>query len=298
MAEVAAAASAAGLASLGLQCCKGLTTYYSSYQAYDERIGAAFEQIQGLTAIFEQLERLLSQQTRPPAQGSSLQQVDTCLNRCRGSLNKLESMLQICQSVALPNTTMASWRKIKSQALFPFREQTLRTLRENVQSLRDDLQVSLSILQTDMEIAQNLSIASLAASSRNTELVTQNTQSDIQAIASPVQRILQQGEDTKIGLSEILTQTHQNHENVLNYCRNIPEQYRLLLQQEQTSSRSLEQTLVTVLGQLGTEREFLRSVIKSLDQKQKPQGETEELAKMMGVLVRTLQWRSPRLTAK
>lgn len=148
-----------------------------------------------------------------------------------------------------------------------------------------------------MEIAQNLSIASLTASSRNIELVSQNTQSDIQAIASPVQRILQQGEDTKTGLSEILTQTHQNHEYVLNYCRNIPEQYRLLLQQEQTSSRSLEQALVTVLGQLGTEREFLRSVIKSLDQKQKRAGEAEELAKMMGVLVRILQLQSARLIA-
>lgn len=148
MAEVAAAASAAGLASLGLQCCKGLTTYYNSYRNYDEQIGATHEQIQGLTAIFEQLDRLLSRNAANLAQSSSLQQANRSLDRCRGSLTKLDSMLRGCQSVALPNTTLASWRRIKSQALFPFREQTLRTLRENVQSLRDDLQLALDIFQT------------------------------------------------------------------------------------------------------------------------------------------------------
>lgn len=155
MAEVAAAASAAGLASLGIQCCKGLTTYYNSYQAYDEQTGAIFEQIQILTALFEELERLLSRYTANPAQVSGLQLVDRILNLCRGRLQKLESVLQKCQSIALPNSKLASLRKIKSQALFPFREQTLISLRENVQSLGGDLRSALIILQTYVPYLQN-----------------------------------------------------------------------------------------------------------------------------------------------
>lgn len=148
MAEVAAAASAAGLASLGLQCCKGLTTYYNRYKAYHEQTGATVEQIQVLTVLLEELEKLLSRNTANLAQISSLQLVDSILNLCRGRLQKLKSVLQKCQNIAVPNSKFTSLRKIKSQALFPFREQTLLTLRENVQSLGGDLRSALSILQT------------------------------------------------------------------------------------------------------------------------------------------------------
>ena len=147
MAEFAAAASAAGLASLGIQCCKGLTTYYNSYKAYDEQVGAILEQIQVLTALFEELERVLSRNAANSSQASSLQQVDGILHMCRGRLQTLQSFLEKCQSVALPNSTSVSLQKIKARALFPFKEKTLLTLRENVQSLRNDIQFALSVLQ-------------------------------------------------------------------------------------------------------------------------------------------------------
>ncbi|KAL8840045.1 MAG: hypothetical protein Q9176_004067 [Flavoplaca citrina] len=147
MTEVAAAASAAGLASLGIQCCKGLTTYYNSYKAYDEQIGAVHEQIQVLTALFEMLERVLSQNAANPSQASSLQKVDEILNMCQGRLQVLQAFLETCRSVALPNSTAVLLQKIKARALFPFKKKTLLTLRENVQSLRDDIQFALSVLQ-------------------------------------------------------------------------------------------------------------------------------------------------------
>ncbi|KAL8927116.1 MAG: hypothetical protein Q9208_002500 [Pyrenodesmia sp. 3 TL-2023] len=279
MAEVAAAASAAGLASLGIQCCKGLTTYYNSYKSYDEQTGATLEQIQVLTVLLEELEKLLSRSNANPAQISTLQLVDSILNLCQGRLQKLESVLQKCQSITLPNTKMATLRKIKSQALFPFREQTLLTLRENVQSLGGDLRSALSVLQTvDSGLAMDLS--------RNVELVSQKTHSDIQAIATPVYHLLQQGQDTQTRLSEMQAQKQQNHEVVLNLCRDIPEQCRLLLQQDWTSSRSLEQELIEALRLFGTEWELRRSAIESFGRKR--EGEAEELAMGMGVLVRSL----------
>ncbi|KAL9032166.1 MAG: hypothetical protein Q9180_006659 [Flavoplaca navasiana] len=147
MAEFAAAASAAGLASLGIQCCKGLTTYYNSYKAFDELIGAIHEQIQVLTALFKMLERVLSRNAANPSQASSLQQVDGILNKCWGRLQALQAFLETCQSVALPNSTAVLLQKIKARALFPFKEKTLLTLRENVQSLRDAIQLALNVLQ-------------------------------------------------------------------------------------------------------------------------------------------------------
>ncbi|KAL8856106.1 MAG: hypothetical protein Q9178_007301 [Gyalolechia marmorata] len=289
MAEFAAAASAAGLASLGIQCCKGLTTYYNSYKAYDEQIGAILEQIRVLAALFEKLERVLSRNAANSSQASSLQQVDGILHMCRGRLQTLQSFLEKCQSVALPNSIAVLLQKIKARALFPFKEKTLLTLRENVQSLRDDIQFALSVLQIDLEMEQNQSIASLAAVSRNVEVASQTTHSAMQAMATPVHRmdtgfnlLLQQGENTTTSLSEMQVQAHHYHEAALDLYRHIPEQCRQLLQRDQTPSYSVEQDLITALGQFGTERELLRNAIRSLNQKR--EGEAQDLVMRIDVL--------------
>ncbi|KAL9627275.1 MAG: hypothetical protein Q9204_006685 [Flavoplaca sp. TL-2023a] len=286
MAEVAAAASAAGLASLGIQCCKGLTTYYNSYKAYDEQIGAIHEQIQVLTALFEMLERVLSGNAANPSQASSLQKVDWILNMCQGRLQALQAFLETCRSVVLPNSTAVLLQKIKARALFPFKEKTLLTLRENVQSLRDDIQFALSVLQIDLEMEQNQTIASLAAVSRNVELASQTTKSATQAMATPVHRM-----DTRFDLlllSAMQAQARHYHEAALDLYRHVPEQCRQLLQRDQMPSQSLEQDLITALGQLGTERELLGNAIKSLNHKR--EGEAKDLAMKMDVLVCTVHF--------
>ena len=148
MAEFAAVASGAGLASFGLQCCKGLANYYSSYKAYNEQIGATHEEIEILTSLFQRLEDLLSQVPVDPAQASYVKQVEGILGLCRGRLQTLQDVLIKCQSITLSNNASARLQRIKSQALFPFKERTLLTLRENVHSLREDLQLALHVLHT------------------------------------------------------------------------------------------------------------------------------------------------------
>ena len=148
MAELAAVASGAGLASFGIQCCKGLTAYYSSYKAYDEQIGAIHGEIESLTSLFEKLEQVLSRNTVDPAQESYKNKIDGIIILCRGKLQKLQSVLEKSQTVTQPYSKLARLQKIKSKALFPFREKTLLILRENVQSLRGDLLVALNVFQT------------------------------------------------------------------------------------------------------------------------------------------------------
>ena len=148
MAELAAVASGAGLASFGLQCCKGLAVYYSSYKAYDEQIGATHEEIEILTKLFQNLEDVLSRIPVDPAQASSVKHVESILDLCRGRLQRLRDVLDNCQSIALSNNKLVRLQRIRSKALFPFKEQTLLTLRKNVHSLREDLQLALQVFHT------------------------------------------------------------------------------------------------------------------------------------------------------
>ncbi|KAG7002196.1 hypothetical protein G7Y79_00028g062170 [Physcia stellaris] len=188
-------------------------------------------------------------------------------------------------SITLSNNASARLQRIKSQAIFPFKERTLLTLRENVHSLREDLQLALHVLHTDMEIQQKQNIANLAVVTRKVEMASQNTQSEVHAITTPMHRmnskfdlLLQQGEDTKATLSNILSQTRQNHEIALE----ISEQYRQLLQRDRASSRSPQDDFCTSLVKFGAEQVLLRGEIEKSSQKR--EGEAEEMAARMDVL--------------
>ena len=86
MAEFAAAASGAGLASLGVQCCKGLASYYALYKGYNEQTSATYEEIEVLTDLFDNLEQLFLRSSADPAQNAAVQQVKRGLVSCRGRL--------------------------------------------------------------------------------------------------------------------------------------------------------------------------------------------------------------------
>ena len=148
MAEVAAVASGAGLASFGLQCCKGLANYYSSYKAYDEKIGATHEELEILTKLFQNLENLLSRIPVDPAQASSLKHVERIIDLSRGRLQTLQDVLDSCQSIASSKKKSTRLQRIKSKTLFPFKEQTLLIVRENVHNVRDDLHLAMQVFQT------------------------------------------------------------------------------------------------------------------------------------------------------
>ena len=142
-----------------------------------------------------------------------------------------------------------------------------------------------------MEMQQKQSIATLAVVTRNVEMASQNTQSEVQAITTPMHRmnskfdlLLQQGEDTNATLSNIQSRTRQNHEIALDICRTISEQYRQTLQHSRACSRSLQDDLCTSLVNFGAEQVLLRSEIEKSSQKR--EGEAEEMAARMDVLVR------------
>ena len=101
----------------------------------------------------------------------------------------------------------------------------------------------------------------------------QNTRSDVQAIAVPIQRmdtdfhqLVQQGQDTITRLSETQVHTRQLNENVSCLSRTISDQYRQILRGRTSSSR-FEHDLMTALVELGAERELLRREMRRFDQK-------------------------------
>lgn len=145
MAELAAAGSVVGLLSLSIQSCQGLTSYYSAWRSYDEQISQTYRNVEELKVTCENLDRGLQKisQDQEPA----VQQVVRLIASCQDGIQSLHHALDRCHSTQVPHSLAAKIELYRARALYPFRKQTLQTLKDTVQSIQGNLGSALQILQ-------------------------------------------------------------------------------------------------------------------------------------------------------
>ena len=145
MAELAAAGSLVGLISLGIQSCQGLTSYYSAWKSYDEQISQTYRNVNELRITCENLERELRRIDRD--QAPAVEQVSRLIVSCQDGIDSLRYALQRCHSTQIPQNLAAKIHSYRSRALYPFRKQTLQSLRDTVHNMQGNLSFALQILQ-------------------------------------------------------------------------------------------------------------------------------------------------------
>ena len=145
MAELAVAGSVVGLISLSIQCCEGLTSYYSDYSSYSDEISQALQHIDELMILCRNLERELQRRAQPTEPAS--QQAFRLISHCRNNIQKLEHFLHRCRTAQLPNNFTAQARAFRAKALYPFRKKTLQSLLQAVKNVQRNLEGALQTLQ-------------------------------------------------------------------------------------------------------------------------------------------------------
>lgn len=145
MAELAAAGSVVGLISLSIQSCQGLTSYYSAWKSYDAEISQTYHNVDELMITCENLQREL--QSIIQVQGPAVQQVVRLIASCEVGIQNLRQALDRCHSTQVPHSFVAKTALYRTRALYPFRKQTLQTLKDTVQSIQSNLGSALHILQ-------------------------------------------------------------------------------------------------------------------------------------------------------
>ena len=145
MAELATVGSVVGLISLSIQSCQGLTSYYSAWRSYDEQISQTYRNINELKVTCENLERELQRITRD--QEAVVQQIVRLIASCQDGIKSLRHALDQCQSTQTPNSLTAKIKIHRDKALYPFRKQTLGTLKDTVHDIQTNLHTALQILQ-------------------------------------------------------------------------------------------------------------------------------------------------------
>lgn len=166
------AGSAVGIASLGIQICQGLLSYYDSWKNYKSDISGTYECIadlyRTLTLIQESVGRAGLNQTR-------VRRVKTCLDSCVDGLDKLQKKLHKLQTHMIPTgIRQRAWAEVQ-RSFYPFRESTLVKLKETVSDLRQRLSLALQVLQLDVSIGSDDTLKTI-------EITLQDTSSNVQAL--------------------------------------------------------------------------------------------------------------------
>ena len=145
MAELAAAGSVVGLISLSIQSCQGLTSYYSAWKSYDEQISQTYRNVNELKILCESLGRELQRITH--YQEPAVQQVNRLIASCQDGIKSLRDALDKCHSTQVPHNLATRIELHRVRALYPFKRQTLQSLRDTVDGIQRNLGTAVQILQ-------------------------------------------------------------------------------------------------------------------------------------------------------
>lgn len=141
------AGTAVGIASLGIQICQGLLSYYDQWTSFSEDITATFRSIDDLSRTLILLRDSLKKGDLNVARAT---RVATCLQSCEDALAKLFKKAEKLRTKERPEGLEQRVRWEAQRLHYPFRASTLVKLQEIVAGIQTRLQVALQVLQLDI----------------------------------------------------------------------------------------------------------------------------------------------------
>jgi hypothetical protein len=140
------AGTAVGIASLGIQVCQGLLSYYDAWKAYDPDINSTYSAITDLSKTLAILKTTLQQEVDEERVG----RVKTCVKDCEDALLELENKRQSLQKFSQPEGLRQRMRSGLQRSWYPFRKDTLDALKASVTDVQERLKLALQVLQLDI----------------------------------------------------------------------------------------------------------------------------------------------------
>jgi hypothetical protein len=140
------AGSAAGVVSLGITVCQGLTTFYGQFKSIHGEVDDVTCRVVNLDTVLKLLLKML---VNPLASGTLSKSecttvaIDIIL-RYRQRLQKPEKTLKQCSNSPSGNTLKSKFQI--NRILYPFRRETRMTLVETISGLQANLDTALYIL--------------------------------------------------------------------------------------------------------------------------------------------------------
>ena len=143
MAEVAG--TAVGVISLGIQVCQGIISYYEAYKGQDEKAADILQDVSTLSKTLEAMQNCLSKPSL--RQLDTIAQAEDSIAVCASAVKRLEQLLAECRQTAVPTDFKERMQLLTLKVAFPFRQSTIKDLRDTVKGLQANVCSALQALQ-------------------------------------------------------------------------------------------------------------------------------------------------------
>ncbi|KAH6632437.1 hypothetical protein F5144DRAFT_489559 [Chaetomium tenue] len=179
---------AAGMVSLGLQVCGGITSYLDALKCGEQDIASTRQQIDRLGRALQAVEASLPQPQQEHQAPTAA--VHGCLDSCNQELKGLETLMA---HLAGPDQNPSGGRE-KIQALskrlcYPFNRPKIEQLEMRLRNTNATLQLALQALGISMSRAGTEKLAVLESTSRSLSAGIVVVQTELAAIATPVREL-------------------------------------------------------------------------------------------------------------
>jgi hypothetical protein len=154
-----AAGSAVGIASLGIQVCQGLLSYYHDWRSYHDDIISAYDKVSSLERTLTLLNESLNQ---PFLDAKRKARAYESLVSCGSSMHALEKRCAKLQASAQPSGLREKAAAVTKRTLYPFKASTLAKVSETVNDLLDQLSLAVQALHLDLGISSHSQLVDVA----------------------------------------------------------------------------------------------------------------------------------------
>lgn len=137
------AGTAVGITSLGIQVCQGLVWYLRSVHGRKAEIAEDLGEVQSLISIFYALNDILPKINR--TQCTEATTIRRCLEDSEGKLLELQRLLIKLRGPEQCTTNREKMREAGRTLVYPFRADTLKSLRQSLRELLDNLNLAVNI---------------------------------------------------------------------------------------------------------------------------------------------------------
>lgn len=142
---LSAAASIAGLLSLGIQVFDSLYTFYTDYQDQDSNIARITSRLGALSETFKSLDQAICSRSAIADEQALIAKIHSSIENCRELI--LELQQETKKFSAQPKGSIGATVKTASHRIaYPFRKSTLMRLDEYIECIREDLSFAIDVL--------------------------------------------------------------------------------------------------------------------------------------------------------
>ncbi|KAI2473112.1 hypothetical protein F4781DRAFT_381920 [Annulohypoxylon bovei var. microspora] len=150
------AGTAVGVASLGIQVCQSLISYWRSIEGRKQEITDGLREVQTLLSVFHSLNEILPQIDQRRSNDSHA--IRECLKDSEKVYQELEQLLIELRGSSTSSKIKGKMKDTGRSVVYPFRREKLTSLRQTLQGLLNNLHLAVSITSMKSRAEQETSI--------------------------------------------------------------------------------------------------------------------------------------------